>query len=375
MINEKKMLLQGKEDNWSIPVTINIANPMIPTFIVLATWTLYVAKDTTWAEYLKKKGKYAICNYDSFYDTYYGTDITYLDITPQCTFVSDSSYSGFGLVYYASTDVCIQVSSQTALYSAPFTFYSDTQALALNGYTMSFSLATGSHLSNTATNLNDKIINYDEYYTANNCYLAGTLITLSNGSKVPVENFTYKDKLLVWDFDRGQLTEAAPLWISKAMSSKHYYKLTFSDGTVLKLVGSEGKCHRIFNVDVGAFVYGNHFTLGQKTFTENKTTTQLISCELVKEPCTYYNIISDYHMNIFANSILSSCGYNNMYPVQNMQFVKDNREQVSKETYKTVSDRFYYGLRLAEQDLAKRNVLKAQKYTSRLLLNENTFRN
>jgi hypothetical protein len=38
----------------------------------------------------------------------------------------------------------------------------------------------------------------------------------------------------------------------------------------------------------------------------------------------YYNVITDYHINLFANGILTSCRLNNIYPIKNMKFVKSN---------------------------------------------------
>ena len=47
------------------------------------------------------------------------------------------------------------------------------------------------------------------------CVLAGTLITLANGTKKKVEDLSYEDDLLVWDFDNGCMASAKPLWLQK----------------------------------------------------------------------------------------------------------------------------------------------------------------
>ena len=44
-----------------------------------------------------------------------------------------------------------------------------------------------------------------------------------------------------------------------------------------------------------------------------------------------YNIITKQHLNCFANGILTSCRLNNMYPIENMKFVKDNRKLLRLE--------------------------------------------
>lgn len=199
------------------------------------------------------------------------------------------------------------------------------------------------------------------------CYLKGTTITLSNGVHKSVENLSYNDDILVWDFDAGCFSSAKALWITKPQITNHYYILKFSDGTELKLVGSDGKCHRLLNIENSEFTYGSYFHVGQHTFKCDESTPYLVSIELVEEEAEFYNVVTHYHMNCFINGILSSCGYNNMYPIKNMKFVKDERDIIPFETYTNVPKEFYNSLRLGEQDLSKRSIEKAEKYIKNML--------
>lgn len=54
-------------------------------------------------------------------------------------------------------------------------------------------------------------------------------------------------------------------------------------------------------------------------------------------------------MNTFANNILTSCRFSNIYSIKNMKYIKENREVVGIEEYKNIPEEFYYGLRLKEQ--------------------------
>jgi hypothetical protein len=88
----------------------------------------------------------------------------------------------------------------------------------------------------------------------------------------------------------------------------------------------------------------------------NSGSKKVVSCELIEEECEYYNIITDYHMNLFADDILTSCRYNNLYPIQDMKFVKDDRMQRAPKwkLYEQFRDhkcllRYIEGLRLYEQ--------------------------
>ena len=211
----------------------------------------------------------------------------------------------------------------------------------------------------------DEIVANHHYYSP--CYLKGTLITLSDGSKKSVETITYDDELLVWDFDNGCFTSAKPLWIKRVQTSSYYYRLKFEDGTEICLVGQDGKCHRLFNIEKQEFISGTDFHVGEHTFNAEGKQVKLMGIEIVEEEVEYYNIITDYHMNCFANGLLTSTQYNNVYPIKDMKFVKDDRETVPFEAYEGILKKFYDGMRLGEQDLNIRSVEKTNAYITRML--------
>ena len=180
------------------------------------------------------------------------------------------------------------------------------------------------------------------------CLAEGTKITLAGHRTKNIENITYEDKLLVWDFDKGCFAEAKPLWIKKVQVAKEYNLVKFDNGVELKTVAD----HRIFNMESQKFTYTMNeedTPLGTTTFMEDGTTAKLIERKVVKETVNYYNVITDYHMNLFANGILTSLRLNNLYKIENMKFVKDDRKLATREEYASIPDKYFYGLRLAEQ--------------------------
>lgn len=221
---------------------------------------------------------------------------------------------------------------------------------------------------------NDGTTDTDEFfaYIHNACFVEGTDITLADMSKKKIENITYDDELLVWDFDNGFFTNAKPLWIMKAQRTEEYNLIKFDDGTELKTVID----HRIFNVDKQKFTYTMNeedTPIGTKVFKDDGTTTKIIERSIVKETANYYNIITDYHMNLFANGILTSLRLNNLYKIENMKFIKDCRKLNPREEFKDIPDKYFYGLRLAEQskEINSKNDVKhantLQEYVKRLL--------
>lgn len=209
-------------------------------------------------------------------------------------------------------------------------------------FTSSFSIKV------TYANMEVKVyeVNFNDTYIY--CLAEGTQITLADRSRKAIEDITYEDKLLVWDFDNGCFVEAQPLWIKKRQVAEEYNLVKFDNGVELKTVAD----HRIFNMEAQKFTYTMNeedTPIGTTTFMEDGTTAKLIAREVVKETVNYYNIITDYHMNLFANGILTSLRLNNLYKIENMKFVKDNRELVSREEFASIPDKYFYGLRLAEQ--------------------------
>lgn len=159
------------------------------------------------------------------------------------------------------------------------------------------------------------------------CLIVGTLITLTDGSKKSIEDITYDDNLLVWDFFNGCFTSAKPRWIKVKQTAKVYNKLTFNNGTTLGLVGEGGTrgYHRIFNKQACCFTHTGvpETPIGTITFAEDKSEPVLVSQELVNETVDYYNIITDKYFNLFANGILTSCRCSNLYKIENMKYVGD----------------------------------------------------
>ena len=168
------------------------------------------------------------------------------------------------------------------------------------------------------------------------CLIEGTQITLADGSTKAIEDITYDDELLVWDFYNKKLSTAKPTWIMKEGITDKYLKAKFSNGSEIGFVGP-GKdigYHRIFNADKNRFTHvGNEETpIGTTTFAQDASNPTLVSQEVVNKQVKYYNIITDKHYNLFANGILTSCKLSNMYDIEDMKYV-GTVEQVNKDEY------------------------------------------
>lgn len=179
------------------------------------------------------------------------------------------------------------------------------------------------------------------------CFIQNTPITLADSSYKPIQDITYEDNLLVWDFDNGCFTSSKPIWIQQERKTTEYNHLVFSDGSELNTVNQ----HRIFNIEKGMFTYPmtDDTPIGTTTFNDKGEFITLVSKEVIKEEVNYYNIITDYHINLFAGNILTSCRLSNIYLIEDMKYVKDNRDIIDYEEFNNIPIEYYYGLRLGEQ--------------------------
>lgn len=178
------------------------------------------------------------------------------------------------------------------------------------------------------------------------CFVKGTSIITNKGVKL-VENIIYDDELLVWDFDNGCFTYSKPCWIKKAETTSYYYQCNFENGNVLKVVGSDGKSHRVFSLDDNKFLSATD-CVGKMVMSKDGP-TKMLNCEKIEETVEFYNIITEHHMNLFAENVLTSCRLNNLYPIQDMKFVKDDRPVVPIGRYSKVAQKYYDALRLGER--------------------------
>ena len=163
-----------------------------------------------------------------------------------------------------------------------------------------------------------------------------------------LKDVTPDDLILCWDFNTGKLVFIEPLWIKRVETMSCYYLLEFSDGSFLKIIGD----HKVFDVDRGKFVNAgcdNELKIGSHVFNSNGEIVELVSWKKVEEEIEAYNVITNYHMNLFANGILTSCVFSNIYSIEDMKYVLDEDvERLTDEDLEGIDNTFINGLRLNE---------------------------
>lgn len=157
------------------------------------------------------------------------------------------------------------------------------------------------------------------------CFAEGTLITMADGSQKKVEDIEYGDKVLCYDFEKGEQTTSYIDWMIPKQTATEYWKITLSDGTILKLVGpkdgpNKDKSHRLYNVTKQSFMYPQDFEKDDLTLKENGDLVKVVSCEKIFEIVNFYNIASNKHINIYAEGVLTSNRLSNRFEIKDNKY-------------------------------------------------------
>ena len=173
------------------------------------------------------------------------------------------------------------------------------------------------------------------------CFVEGTLITMANGTYKKVEDIEYGDEVLCYDFEKGEQTTSYIDWMIPKQTATEYWKITLSDGTVLKLVGpkdgpNKNKSHRLYNVTKQSFMYPQDFEKDDLTLKENGDLVKIVSCEKIFETVNFYNIASNKHINVYAEGVLTSNRLSNRFEIKDNKYT--DRQIMTDEEIKAYKE-------------------------------------
>ena len=158
--------------------------------------------------------------------------------------------------------------------------------------------------------------------SSSGCFAEGTLITLADGTQKPIEEITFEDELLAWDFNTGTYVVTVPSLIeSYDLGNYRVINLYFADGTTVRVVTEHG----FFDVEENNFVYidetnvdsyvGHNFVkVGPNGTYES---VELVGYEVTVEDVRYYTI---------QTAIYNNCIAENMFTLTSPPEMLDNDE-------------------------------------------------
>ena len=141
------------------------------------------------------------------------------------------------------------------------------------------------------------------------CVTGDTLVTLADGTQKRVDELTYDDVLLVWDFYKGEYTTSVPSAIYNYGDALYNVtNLKFSDGTVVKMITE----HEFFDVEKNSFVYicesnvaefvGREFL---KVDGDGYKSVVLNGYEFTEEYTGSYTVLTAVHYNCITEGMFS----------------------------------------------------------------------
>ncbi len=142
------------------------------------------------------------------------------------------------------------------------------------------------------------------------CFTPDTLITLSDGSQKRVNELSFGDKILAWDFFSGSYVEKdISLLVNHGANLNNVIYTKYSDGTLLKLVGEHG----VFDFDLNKFVYitANNVTdyIGHRFVKQNLEDgydiVTMTEGYVIKEYVEAWSVSSSVTSNAFASGLLT----------------------------------------------------------------------
>lgn len=157
--------------------------------------------------------------------------------------------------------------------------------------------------------------------TQSGCVTPDTLVTLADGTQKRIDEVTYSDKLLVWDFFNGEYAEKdVALLVNHGEAEYEVINLEFSDNTVLRIIGDHG----VFDYDANQYVFitADNYSdyIGHRFVKQNLDggyeIITLVDGYLTQEVTSAYSITSSGAYNVFASGMLTVAppeGFYNWY--------------------------------------------------------------
>lgn len=212
--------------------------------------------------------------------------------------------------------------------------------------TFKFDDINGTNFNNYKKHNNNnvyKVTNYFEIIVKQNyCFAKGTLILLAGGNYKKIEEISYNDEVMTWNFFTGKLErKKISIIVNHGKDEYEVLVLIFDNGKRLEIIGEHGA----FNWDINKFVYINSFNVidfinTKFVFLENGkfVTSKLVSFKLEKRITNSYSITSAHNFNVFSNELLTAPPPENLYNWISM----DNKMHYNSEEFS--EDILKYGL-------------------------------
>lgn len=307
---------------YQVPLTLSVKEASIPDAVITITKTAPEGDYVTSG--LDKKITFNPLSAITITDTEGTVDLTKNISSKEITYASNNNaFAGATTIKVTYTDNRVLTivlgkpslnspgSSKLITYANDGTVTSDA---AVKGSSATGGTWPVTSYSFKGTNQNTVSVNETIIFTipdksTNSCVTADTLITLADGTQKRVDEVTYDDILLTWDFETGTYA-AAPAILIDYHGDDNYriLRLNFSDGTTVKVINEHG----FFNAEQNNFVYISEENVEQflgdrfvQHCGDSYTMVTLDSYEITQEYTGNYSIQSAVYNNTIVGNMFS----------------------------------------------------------------------
>ncbi len=272
----------------------------------------------------------------------YRYTVTLKDSSSSTSRIKFSNNSTSTYAYYmAAFSETLNVSSSDYTLDGSVSVTMGTTSLT-NNTEYFYGLNSGSNTTGTIR-FNSGIINDDititgrSVYSGQTCLVEGTKIRLADGSVKNIEDVRYDDLLIAFSHDLGKIVYEYPIWVEQKGTIEEYQINTFSDGSVLKTVGTHG----VYSLDAKEYVSvmdKEKFHVGTRVAkideNNNLQVVTVKKIEKINKPVNYYHVSSTYYHNVVAENILTTDAIlivSNMFPFDdNLKWTSEREEFLAK---------------------------------------------
>lgn len=141
------------------------------------------------------------------------------------------------------------------------------------------------------------------------CITADTLVTLADGTQKRIDELSYDDQILAWDFKEGKyVSTGITIVVNHGYDYNDVIRLTFDDGTMIKAVNGHGFFRAgtnewvIVNADnVNDFINSEFVLMDGNTY----KTAKLIDAVVTTEYVEAWGLVADNYRNCISNGLFS----------------------------------------------------------------------
>jgi len=191
------------------------------------------------------------------------------------------------------------------------------------------------------------------------CVTPDTLVTLADGTQKRIDELTYDDKVLAWDFEEGKyVSTGITVIVNHGYAYNDVIELVFEDGTTVKAVNGHG----FFSAETNEWVIvdaanvkdflGSEFVLVDG---DTYKTAKLVNAVVTTEYVEAWGLVTDQYRTCISNGVFS---------------ITPTLPYGAQQTIFSVNDDMKYDAEQMQEDIEKYGLYAYEEFADMLTIEE-----